>query len=240
MADIKDKIRKLLALASNNPSEGEAQAALLRARELMAKHKLSEMDCVEALPEVVTRLTNWRASKRSAPWMITLASVIAQHYCCEPYINGQYRKQTYTIGFAGFQDDADICVEVFNYAAQLVTNRIDEIRQQYKLMGISADAIRRERNNYGIGFAQGMENAYARQERETNARGEASGDTESNRESWGLVMAVPKEVSDFLDSIVRGSNTWNATYNERSSSYTSGYAAGQSFADAKALKEASA
>ena len=38
--DVKDKIAKLLALAGNNPSQEEAKAALLRARELMAEHKL--------------------------------------------------------------------------------------------------------------------------------------------------------------------------------------------------------
>ena len=37
MADYKDKIRKLLALAQS-PEEAEAKAALLRARELMAQH----------------------------------------------------------------------------------------------------------------------------------------------------------------------------------------------------------
>ena len=37
----KAKIKKLLALAES-PVEAEAQAALLKARELMAKHKLSE------------------------------------------------------------------------------------------------------------------------------------------------------------------------------------------------------
>lgn len=43
MADYKDKIRKLLALAQS-PEEAEAKAALLRARELMAQHKLAELD----------------------------------------------------------------------------------------------------------------------------------------------------------------------------------------------------
>ena len=39
----KAKIKKLLALAES-PVEAEAQAALLKSRELMAKHKLSERD----------------------------------------------------------------------------------------------------------------------------------------------------------------------------------------------------
>lgn len=37
--DYKDKIRKLLALAES-PVEAEAKAALLKARQLMAEHKI--------------------------------------------------------------------------------------------------------------------------------------------------------------------------------------------------------
>lgn len=46
MIDYKDKIRKLLALAES-PEENEAKAALLKARKLMAEHKLREEDCKE-------------------------------------------------------------------------------------------------------------------------------------------------------------------------------------------------
>ena len=41
--DIKGKIRHLLALAES-PNENEARAALLKARELMARHKLTEAE----------------------------------------------------------------------------------------------------------------------------------------------------------------------------------------------------
>ena len=41
--DYKDKIRKLLALAKS-PEPEEAKFALLKARKLMAEHKLSERD----------------------------------------------------------------------------------------------------------------------------------------------------------------------------------------------------
>lgn len=41
--DCREKIKKLLALAES-PNEHEAKAALLKAKELMAEHKLSEMD----------------------------------------------------------------------------------------------------------------------------------------------------------------------------------------------------
>lgn len=39
--DYREKIKKLLALAES-PNEHEAKAALLKAKELMAEHKLSE------------------------------------------------------------------------------------------------------------------------------------------------------------------------------------------------------
>ena len=48
--DYKDKIRKLLALAES-PNEAEAQAALLKARQLMAEHKLTERECREVEPQ---------------------------------------------------------------------------------------------------------------------------------------------------------------------------------------------
>lgn len=41
MIDYKEKIRKLLALAES-PVEAEARAALLKDRQLMAEHKLTE------------------------------------------------------------------------------------------------------------------------------------------------------------------------------------------------------
>lgn len=45
--NIKDKIAKLLALAES-PNENEAKAALLKARELMAEHKLRPEDVKKA------------------------------------------------------------------------------------------------------------------------------------------------------------------------------------------------
>ena len=41
--DIKDKIKKLLALATS-PNENEAKAALLKAKKLMMDHKISEAE----------------------------------------------------------------------------------------------------------------------------------------------------------------------------------------------------
>ena len=52
--DYKDKIRKLLALAKS-PEPEEAKLALLKARKLMAEHKLSERDLEERNTTVIKR-----------------------------------------------------------------------------------------------------------------------------------------------------------------------------------------
>ena len=54
--DYKEKIRKLLALAES-PVEAEARAALLKARQLMAEHKLTERECREAEKQAVKDLS---------------------------------------------------------------------------------------------------------------------------------------------------------------------------------------
>lgn len=85
MADYKDKIRKLLALAQS-PEEAEAKAALLRARELMAQHKLTEADLEEAKKQAVRDVkTDITCSKRRDPWIVGLSAVIGEHYCRRRY-----------------------------------------------------------------------------------------------------------------------------------------------------------
>ena len=51
--DIEKKIRKLLAL-SESPNEFEAQAALLKARQLMAEYKLTEAELHEGNKKIKT------------------------------------------------------------------------------------------------------------------------------------------------------------------------------------------
>ena len=86
MADVKEKIAMLLNLASNNPSEGEARAALLKARELMAKHKLRPEECQKTeKTKVIRELLDVTCTAMTNPWAVSLSAVIAEHYCCCAY-----------------------------------------------------------------------------------------------------------------------------------------------------------
>ena len=184
MKNLKDKIRKLLALA-HSPNEHEAKAALLKARELMAEHKLTEAECEEAARQQVKNIkTAWTCSKRRDPWLIQLSAVIGEHYCCKGYRTHYSGRQTQEIGFIGLEDDAEVCVEIFDYAARCVAARTKEIKKE--LSGYFTRYIRREADSYGYGFVVGLQEAYDEQQRRK----------EADESGWGLVLVIPKEVEE--------------------------------------------
>lgn len=183
MADVKEKIAMLLNLASNNPSENEARAALLKARELMAKHKLRPEECqktdkVKVIREVLgvtcTALTN--------PWVVSLSAVIAEHYCCCAYRTHQRGCRTQAVGMVGLEDDFEIAKRIFLYAYDCVTSAC---KSQIKRDPYDPPGTYREKcNAYGWGFVQGVERAFTEQD-------------EQNQE-WGLVLVVPQAVTDSM------------------------------------------
>ena len=82
--DYKDKIRKLLALAKS-PEPEEAKLALLKARKLMAEHKLTERDLDEHDTTVIQQEIDETFSKKANSWMAPLSSIIGENYCCAAY-----------------------------------------------------------------------------------------------------------------------------------------------------------
>ena len=159
----KAKIKKLLALAES-PVEAEAQAALLKSRELMAKHKLSERDLKDVgkreVKDIELEIT---CSKRRDPWIVNLSGVIAENYCCKGYRRHSPGSQTQRMGFIGFEDDVEICVVVFKYAVDCVLAKIKEIKKEYKQYGLQADYIKRICDSYGYGFVNGANEAFKKQ-----------------------------------------------------------------------------
>jgi len=76
-----ERIRKLLALAQS-ANENEAQAAALKAQELLAEHNLREADLHEADDEFVI---DGELLSDSRPWRRKLAANVARLYFCEYY-----------------------------------------------------------------------------------------------------------------------------------------------------------
>lgn len=182
--DYKDRIRKLLALATS-PEEGEAEAALLKARELMAKYKLTERDIREVKNTSVKReLTDVTFSMRRNPWANNLAGVIGENYCCKSYNDHRKGGKTYTVGFVGFEDDLAVCLPIFKYALDCILSRNNRMKKQ--LAGHPAAYINNLCNGYAYGFVAGLRKAFDRQKAEHS--------------EWGLVLVTPKEVLDEMKS----------------------------------------
>lgn len=99
--DYREKIKKLLAL-SESSNEHEAKSALLKAKKLMAEHKIAEIDLEDIGKKKVVHIkTEFDCSKRREAWMISLSAIIGQNFCCQSYRRKEYNKQVATICFVG-------------------------------------------------------------------------------------------------------------------------------------------
>lgn len=223
--DYRDKIRKLLKLA-DNPNENEARAALLKARELMAEHKLTEAECAEAAKQAVRKvLTKWTATTRRDPWTIELSAVIAEHYCCVAFREKNHGGKTNTVGFVGLEEDVGVCVEVFDFAMKIVRSTTEAVRKKYRGQTGMADSVRQVCDSYGYGFATGVYRAFQVQKRR-------------HSQEWGLVLAVPAEVKEATAAF--GNKDFNTAAEPKASeaAFNEGYREGLKFDPAHTLKEA--
>lgn len=212
--DYKDKIRKLLALAES-PVEAEAKAALLKARQLMAEHKLTEAELKEAEKQTVKDVrTDITCSKRRDPWIINLSAVIGENYCCKGYRHHRYGEQTQYIGFIGLEDDVEICVTIFKYAVDCIRAGVKRIKKENE--GYYSSYVKSLCDSYGYGFCYGISEAFSKQQ-------------EENKSEWGLVLVMPKEVKEAAQHL--GHQEFKArTQDEISpSDYARGYMEGKEF-----------
>lgn len=93
-----DRIKKLLALASNNPNPNEAEIAMKRAHALLAQYNLSASDLEKDRDDKYQR-TDW-ILKQSGPWARRCAQYIAKLYFCKYYYIHQHGRvdQHFVIG----------------------------------------------------------------------------------------------------------------------------------------------
>lgn len=206
--DYKEKIKKLLALAES-PNEYEAKAALLKARKLMAEHRLSEADLEENKNQKVKKiLTDITCATRRDTWVPCLTEIIANNYWCKGFMSRAKYKQTRTVGFIGLENDVELCVKIFRYAIDCVISEIKAIEEKNK--GRTNDYLRRLCDGYAYGFVKGVEEAFRKQtERET---------------TWGLILQTPQAVLEAAQNLKKGralksdieldSNTYRRGFND--------------------------
>lgn len=106
-----ETIKKVLELASNNPSEEEARAATLKAQELMAKYHI-EMSDIDAQDSDISEM--YVEVGMGKKWKYQLARVISRNFCCKHFLYGKAN-----VVFYGHSVDVKIASKIFYYLFQL-------------------------------------------------------------------------------------------------------------------------
>ena len=184
MADIKERIKKLLALTTS-PYEAEAMAAMRKAKELMAKHKLSEADFEDTKKQELVHLAckdiKWTTDSGEI-WIASLCKVIAENYCCATAWSIPYKTRTHILEITGMGEDAEICKHVITYAVGFVRGSIKVQQRKQRYSDPKSVAA-----SYAKGFIEGLEMAFE--------------DQKDEHPEWGLVVVEPQEVKKYKDGL---------------------------------------
>lgn len=193
-----DKIEKLIAL-SGSDNENEAKAAMMKAQELMAKYEI-EMSQLNPEKQKERPVVGYTSQSFRDDWVIDLSSLIAGNFRCRSIIlSRRYSGGAFRIRFFGFDEDAQISINIFNYAVKVIRKRMSVLRAIYTEAG--REFGRNEKMNYVEGFNAGLHKNFEQQKQRS--------------ESFALALLVPVEVNSFVDNIP-GMGTYQEREYERS------------------------
>jgi hypothetical protein len=214
---ILDKIKKLLSL-SNSPNENESQLAMLKAQELMVKHRLSMKDVLasEIKEEIIEKDTG--VSFTHAKWKAHLAGLLADNFRCY-YFFKRYR--TNFVVFFGREEDVEICCFIFKYAVDCIYKEVKKLQRQSQKEGRPETGIE---NDYSLGFLLGLRHRFEEQKK-------------ANQE-WGLVLVKDPEVVKSYENIqFKSSKDTSMGFKGRSSAFRKGQEDGKNFDISNKLNE---
>lgn len=187
-----DKIQKLLAL-SESSNEYEAQASMLKAQQLLAKHKLT-LRQVEEFKEyssdIQERKTKITFTK--AKWKANLAGLIADNFGCYCFLR---TRNTNTITFFGREEDVIVCNIVLEYAIDCINSAVKKLRYKYLRNRYSTKGLE---NDYAMGFISGLEKKFEEQRK--------------SNEEWGLILIKDSQV---IQAYEEKTNQFKGTVNTR-------------------------
>lgn len=158
---------------------------MTKARDLMAKYEIRREQLHEGREEE-RAVVNYTSPAFRDDWCQMVASVIANNFRCKAIVTSFRRSGgAYRIKFFGYDEDAEICVNVFNYAVKVVRKRFATLRAIYADAG--REFARNEKMNYVEGFCYGLERNFEEQKAQS--------------ESFALALVTPPAVVEYVDNI---------------------------------------
>ena len=172
-----EKIKKVLELSRNNPSEEEAKAAALKAQELMAQYHISmaEVDEVQDIENIVEEKVVVGGGKK---WKYKLAGIIARNFRCRHFYYGRS-----IVVFYGYETDAKIAAETFKYLFKVGNTASDTYYNQLYWKAHNAGEYFNGKgivNNFLVGYTNGISSAL-------------------DKQCTALMIVTPKEVNEGCD-----------------------------------------
>lgn len=82
------KIKKVLELSKNNPSQEEAQAAALKAQKLMVEYHIS-MNEIEAVEDIDSIVEKSVSVGNGSKWKYVLSQIVAKNFRCKHFYYGK-------------------------------------------------------------------------------------------------------------------------------------------------------
>lgn len=202
------RIEKLLALAGNNPSAEEAQEAMMKAQEMMAKYNLDLSQMNNPSSDNKEAVHDYVKGYHNTAWALSLAKVICDNFRCN-----LLRAPGYGLVIIGLKEDVEICKTVFLFAANVLDKNMAKLRRQYRKRGLSTEGIS---GDYSWGFIAGLKAKYQEQ---------------VEREGWGLVLvkdsAVVKYTQEIINPNKKGSSGRRLHTSGNSELYFKGYQDGK-------------
>lgn len=139
-----NKVNKLLALAGNNPSQQEANAAYTKAQKLIAEYNLN-MNEFEDKDEEIVMMPATHSNNEG--YRTYLSIIIGKNFRCRPMMCGNI------VNFVGYKTDVEVCIQVFNHAYKVSHNAGLRLERQYRKQGLSTKGVA---NSYWRGFMDGI------------------------------------------------------------------------------------
>ena len=166
-----EKIKKMLNLSNNNPSEEEGLSAALMAQKLMAKYNIHEDEVTleEVKDEIKSMTAALKHNSDFHSWRKPLGTLVAKNFRVKCYLDGKK-----DVVFRGYKDDVKIAVEVFKYLYAL-GNRLGS--KQYHEILAETGSGKGVYNSFVVGFLHGAEEAF-------------------DEQCTALMVVTPKEVEE--------------------------------------------
>ncbi|BCV20352.1 DUF2786 domain-containing protein [Moorella sp. Hama-1] len=216
-----EKVKKILALASNNPSEEEAQAAMLMAQRIMAENGITLAEVEGFTNEVVdVPITQ---PHRTRWWYKILATIIADNFRCEAYFNTINRMSRLML--IGLKQDTEVATKVFNYAVDAVRYHTAKYVEKIKRDSVNNKPLDLTgiRNDYILGFLDGLKDKFKEQVEKNN---------------WGLILVKDNSVLKAVEKKgLQPGRKPVINFARSNNAYASGYRTGKEFETRERLTE---